>query len=197
MERVFSARPIMPGGDVTVVGFVGGGGKWFLETRRSGSSDFWESRWQLGDRDRKDKKIWRVSYVRLLSKRPSTQAQAEGLETLRVELKECLERVAQFSRSQNLEWFTKAFESAIAKLESPAPLADVYHTDIAPPGFLSLVASQLLGSAQAAWVFGGMGSWNDQSFAGQAQARYEPLSEELYQLLNRVIVLAANSSTSD
>ena len=181
--------------DRMLVGFVGGGGKWSIETRRSSSSDFWKSRWQLGNRDRKDKRIWRVSYVRFLSRRPSTQAQPEDLEQLRSELEQCLERITQFSRSQNLEWFTRAFESGIVKLESPDPLADIYHADIAPPGFLSLVASQLLGSAQAAWVFGGMGSWNDQGFEGQTQARYEQLSEELYQLLNRVIVAAANSST--
>jgi len=181
--------------DRMLVGFVGGGGKWFIETRRSGSSDFWKSRWRLGNRDRKDKKIWRVSYVRFLSGRASTQAQLEDLEPLRSELKQCLERIAQFSRSQNLEAFTRAFESGIAKLESSDPLADVYHTDIAPPGFLSLVANRLLGSAQAAWVFGGMGSWNDQGFEGQVQARYEELSEQLYRLLNRVVVAAANSST--
>lgn len=181
--------------DRKLVGFIGGGGKWLIETRGLSYSDFWKPRWQLGNRDRKDKKIWRVSYVRVLSRMPLTQARPDDLEQLRLELKQCLERIAQFSRSQNLEWFTKAFESAFARLESQDPLADVYHTDIAPSGFLSLAANQLLGSAQAAWVFGGMGSWNDLGFEGPAQARYEQLSEELYQLLNRVIVAAANSST--
>jgi hypothetical protein len=38
-----------------------------------------------------------------------------------------------------------------------------------------------------------MGSWNDQGFAGQD--RYEHLSENLYKLLNRVIVAAANSGS--
>jgi hypothetical protein len=53
--------------------------------------------------------------------------------------------------------------------------------------------SVLISPAQAAWVFGGMGSWNDQGFDGQTQDRYERLSENLYKLLNRVIVTAANS----
>lgn len=183
--------------DRMLVGFIGGGGKWLIESRRPSSSDFWEARWQLGDRDRKDKKTWRVSYLRVLAKKHSTQAPPEDLESLQLELKQCLEEIAQFSRSQNLDWFTKAFESGISRLESSDPLAETYHPDIAPPGFLSVAANQLLGSAQAAWVFGGMGSWNDQSFEGQAQARYEQLSEKLYQLLNRVIVAASNSSSPD
>jgi hypothetical protein len=44
-------------------------------------------------------------------------------------------------------------------------------------------------------VFGGMGSWNDQGFDADTQLRYEALSEKLYQLLNRAIVVAANSSS--
>lgn len=183
--------------DRMLVGFVGGGGKWLIESRGPSSSNFWEARWQLGNRDGKDKRIWRVSYLRVLTRKHPTQAPSEDLERLRLELKQCLEEIAQFSRSQNLEWFTKAFESGISRLESPDPLAETYYPDITPPGFLSLAANQLLGSAQAAWVFGGMGSWNDQGFERQAQARYEQLSEKLYQLLNRVIVAASNSSSPD
>ena len=182
--------------DRMLVGFVGGGGKWLIESRGPDSSDFWEVRWQLGDRERKDKKIWRVSYLRVITKEHATQAPPEDLEKLRLELKQCLEEIAQFSSSQNLDWFTNAFESGIGRLESSDPLAETYHPDIVPPGFLSLAASQLLGSAQATWVFGGMGSWNDQGFEGQIQARYEQLSEKLYQLLNRAIVAASNSSTA-
>lgn len=183
--------------DRVLVGFIGGGGKWLIESRGPSSSDFWKARWQLGNRDRKDKKIWRVSYLRVLTKKHPTQAPPEDLEPLRLELRQCLEEIAQFSRSQNLEWFTKAFESGISRLESSDPLAETYHPDIAPPGFLSLAANQLLGAAQAAWVFGGMGSWNDQGFEGRAQARYEQLSEHLYRLLNKAIVAASNSSTPD
>ena len=39
------------------------------------------------------------------------------------------------------------------------------------------------------------GSWNDQNFGAGTQPRYEELSEKLYQLLNRAIVMAANSSS--
>lgn len=183
--------------DWMLVGLIGGGGKWLIQSREPSRSDFWEARWQLGNRDRTDKKIWRVSYIRALTKKHPTHAPFEDLDRLRLELKQCLEEIAQFSRSQNLEWFTKAFESGISRLESPDPLAETYHSDIAPFGFLSLAANQLLGAAQAAWVFGGMGSWNDQGFEGQTRALYEQLSAKLYRLLNKAIVAASNSSTPD
>jgi hypothetical protein len=108
-------------------------------------------------------------------------------------MKQDLQEIAEFSRSQNLDWFTKAFESGLYRLESPTPFENLYHKDIAPPEFLSLSATQLLGAVEAAWVFGGMGSWNDQGFEGQAQSVYEEVSEKLYRLFNRVIVAATNS----
>ena len=175
------------------VGFVGGGGKWLIETCGPEDSDFWQSRWLVGNKDSVDKKIWRVAYVRIATSKPSYRDDSKNLEQLKDEMRESLREIAQFSRSQNLDWFTKAFESGLSRLDSRTPFEGLYHKDIAPVGFLPLSAEQLLGSAEAAWVFGGMGSWNDQGFGGQTQERYEHLSENLYKLLNRVIVTAANS----
>lgn len=194
MSYGLSGQTISP--DRMLVGFVGGGGKWLIETDRPDRTDSWEPRWQLGNRESADKKIWRVVYARILNTKPSSAHQLEDLERLKIELKSALEDISQLSRSQNLDWFTKAFESGLARLESQMPLEGTYHSDLAPAGSLPLSADQLLGSAQAAWVFGGMGSWNDQGFDGPTQAHYEEVSERLYQLLNRVIVAATNSGVS-
>lgn len=183
--------------DRMLVGFVGGGGRWLLEARRTGAADFWQGRWVVGERERKDRKIWRVSYGRVFKDGRLTATEREDLGGLREKLKDCLERIAEFSRAQKLDNFTKCFEAGIAKLDSAAPLADVYHFDFAPSGFLPLPARQLLACATDAWVFGAMGSWNDQGFSGQEQVIYEQVSEELYRLMHRVIVAAANSSMRD
>jgi len=61
--------------DRMLVGFAGGGGRWLIEAQISGASDFWEPRWQLGDRSRKDQRIWRVTYARLAKNQPSIQPQ--------------------------------------------------------------------------------------------------------------------------
>src|SRR6266481_1252129 len=86
-----------------------------------------------------------------------------------------------------LDWFTAAFESGIARRQSNTPMEGLYHQDIAPPDFLCPSANQLLGSVDAAWVFGAMGSWHDQGFEGENQTRYEELSERLFRLLNKAI----------
>jgi hypothetical protein len=179
--------------DRMLVGLVGGGGKWLIEARAPEHSDFWESRWLVGNKNSADKRIWRVSYIRIATSTPSYRDYPENLERLKDEMRENLLAIAQFSRSQNLDWFTKAFESGLSRLDSRTPFEGLYHKDIVPVDFLPLAAEQLLGSAEPAWVFGGIGSWNDQGFEGQTQEHYEHLSENLCKLLNRVIVAATNS----
>jgi hypothetical protein len=179
--------------DRMLAAFVGGGGRWLMATTGPDRTDYWSSRWLVGNRERKDRKIWRVTYARVLSTKPKDPPSPEDLQQLKTEVRQALEEIRDFSRPHNLPGFTNAFASGLARLESPAPLEGLYHQDLAPEGFLSLPANQLLGAAEAAWVFGGMGSWNDLGFQGSEQSRYEVVSENLYQLLNRAIVAAANS----
>ena len=186
-----SSKNVAP--DRTLVGFVGGGGKSLIETYQRDRTYFWEPQWRVGDRERKDRRIWRVAYLRISSSDQLGRGQAQDLAQLKSELRNILIEIAQFSRSQNLGNFTTAFESALARLDSREPFESLYHNDLAPAGFLSLEACQLLASVEAAWVFGGMGSWNDVYFEEKERARYDDLSERLYRLLNQAVVAAANS----
>ncbi len=56
------------------------------------------------------------------------------------------------------------------------------------------MASYLLDTCQSAWVFGGMGSWNDMGFEGADQGEYDRVSEQLFAVLNETIQIAANAS---
>ena len=179
--------------DRALVGFVGGGGKWRIQTCHRDGTDAWDPHWHVGDKDRADKKIWRVSYARVSQSNETGWNQGEDLAHLKNELRQVLLDIAQLSREQQLDSFTGCFESAITRLDSETPLNGLFHDDLAPANFLALDAYQLLGSAEAAWVFGGMGSWNDVYFQKMQKARYDDLSERLYRLLNRAIVAAANS----
>ncbi len=182
--------------DRMLVGFVGGGGRWLIEAQGSGWSDFWESAWQVGDRTRTDKKIWNVRYFRIARRQPHAQTQdLEDLERLSKEFDRQLTEIEEFARSQRLDNFAKLFRSARTRLSSDPPYPDQYHSDLLRTELLPRTACQLLAACEDAWVFGGMGSWNDQAFDPIVQPRYEALSEGLYQLLNRVIVAAANSSS--
>jgi hypothetical protein len=179
--------------DRMLVGLVGGGGRWLMEASKPDGSDHWEGRWEIGDRNRADRKIWRVSYGRVAGNQPSSSYKTTDLEKLKAKLGHKLAEIAEFARGHDLGEFASAFESGRSLLTSQEPTKGVYHTDIAPHQFLSRSALQLLGAAQAAWVFGGMGSWNDLGFDGKDRSRYEQVSEDLYQLLNEAMVAAANS----
>jgi len=182
--------------DRVLAGFVGGGGRWLLEAQASGGSDFWEARWQVGDRTRNDRRIWRVTYARFAANQPSIQPEGlEDLERLLQEFEQHLIAIEEFARAQKLDNFGNLFQSARSRLHSEPPYADQYHSDLTRPEFLPVAACKLLAACQDAWVFGGMGSWNDQAFDAATQPRYEALSEKLYQLLNRAVVVAANSSS--
>jgi hypothetical protein len=180
--------------DRMLVGFVGGGGRWLIEAMKPEGSDFWEGRWEVGDREREDRKIWRVDYGRVAKNQPATDPPAMDAEALKSRFAATLEAIGNFARKQKMEGFAKAFEAGLAQLNSGNPGKGVYHDDLAPDRALPLYAAQLLEAAQASWVFGGMGSWNDVIFDGEDQVLYERLSEDLYQLLNAAIVTAANAS---
>jgi hypothetical protein len=180
--------------DRRLVGFVGGGGRWLIETITPSGSDFWEARWQVGDQNRADNKIWRVTYGRIASSRPTLERKAVDINELKTRMVDNLAAIAEFARARNLGGFARAFDAGIAQLNAQELCNSAYHADLAPELALPLEASQLLCAAQAAWVFGGMGSWNDLWFGADDQSIYERLSEELYQLLNAAIVTAANTS---
>ncbi|HEX5000423.1 MAG TPA: hypothetical protein VFY29_19525 [Terriglobia bacterium] len=116
------------------------------------------------------------------------------MDALKGSLRDNLRLIGDFARRHNLDGFAAAFDSGLARLTADDPFEGIYHRDLAPDGALPLAARQLLGAAQAAWVFGGMGSWNDVSFEAVDQAHYERLSEDLFQLLNTAIVVGANAS---
>ena len=172
------------------VGFVGGGGRWVIEAMKPAGSDYWEGRWDTGDQERADQKIWRVTYGRIARDQPAAAGPDLDPTALRNRLAENLKAIGEFARKHELDNFARAFDGGLAALNSNGR----YHGDLAPDNSLPLPAVQLLGAVQAAWVFGGMGSWNDMGFDGEDQVVYDRLSEELFQLLNAATVAAANSS---
>lgn len=181
--------------DRMLVGFIGGGGRWLLETTGTNGSDYWEGRWELGDRDRADKKIWQVTYGRIATNHVSSPQTSIDLESMRQRLAKNLTDICAFARRRNLEGFANAFASGLANLGSSTPGIALYHSDLLTPE-MSLAAAQLISAAESSWVFGGMGSWNDLGFEGEDQTTYEDLSEDLYNLVNESLCSAANSTAS-
>ena len=177
------------------VGFVGGGGRWLIETQQARASDLWQSRWQVENKDDPDKKIWDVAYYRIDQGRPHIPLQTKSLTALRQDLMTVLSGIEAFAARQKLEYFAGAFRKATGLLSSDHPLAETYHSDLAPTAAIPLEAKQLLGAVQAAWVFGGMGSWNDLGFDGDDQQEYDALSGKLFLLINQTLCSAINTTS--
>lgn len=178
--------------DRMLAGFVGGGGDRFLETIMPGGSDLWAARWEVGDKNAKDRRIWRVAYGCVA--KADTQASSIDLHKRAAELRGALSNCRLFAEGNDLDNFARCFRNAIETIESKGEKRYGFHKDLAVESTVSLLAEILLDACQSAWVFGGMGSWNDLYFEGESMKKYNELSERLYQAVNNAIVDAANES---
>ena len=121
---------------------------------------------------------------------------AGDLETTHAALEAVLQQIAAFADAHGLAGFAGCFRRGLAALESALPLegaaphAHPSTTWLALP----LAARQLRAASNAAWVFGGMGSWNDMGFDGDTQTEYERLTGELWRAPNHAVLLVAESS---
>ena len=179
------------------VAFANGGGRWMIEAPERSGRSFWEPRWEVGDQNHAQKRIWRVNYVRIASGWNSALPGVRRVPELVDALQSNLREIASFARGHELAEFAEAFERARIALRSDDPFRDAYHKDLVPSGLLEIDATRLLGAAQVAWVFGGMGSWNDLGFEAKDQKEYVRLSDELFDLLNESCVAAIHSVAGD
>jgi hypothetical protein len=109
-------------------------------------------------------------------------------------LDQSLSEIERFARSYRLDNFAALFERSRALLSAPQSGNAVYHNDLTLSGQLSPAAERLLEASQVAWVFGGMGSWNDLGQQETDDEAYQRLSDSLYGLLNRTYVAVASST---
>ena len=183
--------------DRMLAGMVGGGGRWLLATVAAGRGDVWEAGWKVGDQKAADRRIWQVTYARIAQDVPIPPPTTRPVISLQAALLEQLRMTRAFSDQHNAANFSACFQRAIDCLATARPILPAGFPDLAPAGLLASDAARLLAACQAAWVFGGMGSWNDQSFEPPEQARYDALSEGLYSLLNEGISASVNSAAAE
>ncbi len=176
-------------------GFIGGGGRWLLCVQRNGLSDCWQAHWQVGNRSSPERRIWRVLYA-MIGERPAQNSALGTPFQISQLLIADLAEIETFARNNGLDDFASRFARARECLSSTDPLSYAYHRDLAPEGMLPLAAQQLLASCQVAWVFGGMGSWNDLSFGADDNALYKQLSQRLFDHLIKAVCVAANRSAA-
>ncbi len=175
-------------------GFVGGGGTWCMKvTDQSGQTTVWLSKWEVWNQDAPERRIWQVSYGRVQALQPRSEPFID-LGGAVARLRSALQDIYTFSEKHDCGSFTISFAQAIKALDSRGSTLYGHHQDLAPEGSLPALARCLLDACQKAWVFGGMGSWNDLGFDGSDRAEYDLVSDRLFTALNEAIYTGTNSS---
>jgi len=179
--------------DREMVGFAGGGGRRLIAAIKEDAADLWEARWAVGDRKDPAQKIWTVTYGRVATGFDVAGESQRSVSEIRDELAASLADITQFAEAQQLENFAASFRLATGRLASVTPLEGGWFAKLDDKDGLDLAARQLLGAAEAAWVFGAMGSWNDLVFKGETGETYNELSNRLFALVNEATVAATNA----
>jgi len=109
-------------------------------------------------------------------------------------LKGALNDAKIFSERARFDSWANLFAEATDLLSHSMPVIP-YHPDLLPPHCQKLSSRQLMASACKAWVFGGMGSWNDLCFEDTSlQKDYNSVTVGLYQAVMGAIGAATNST---
>jgi hypothetical protein len=157
----------------------------FSDRRR----ELWTGHWDVSEPNHPGQRIWRVRFSGV-----GTSARVqEGPEVLSAarRLEAALEAsVSLVAGRRHFDYWENTFRHAKECLSSPAPVIP-FHPDLLPSAGYSLDARRLLAAAASAWVFGGMGSWNDVNLVDDAD--YKSITKELFEAVMQAVVAATNA----
>jgi hypothetical protein len=171
-----------------LVGFVGGGARWLIEAVGKDRSELWEGFHRFGDRAAA--KPWLCTHV-LQGEVAVADVTPEAFEPAVAELRAALVDIEAFARAQKLDNFADCFARGSALLASGEPDEMEWLQRVMKHAGFSRRQASVMQAINHAWVFGGMGSWNDLGLGGEP---YDGLSERLYVALNNAIAGLANST---
>ncbi|MBL8547337.1 MAG: hypothetical protein JNL81_12800 [Hyphomonadaceae bacterium] len=175
-----------------LVGLVGGGPRWLIETVYSDYSELWEGFDRIGDKDDPEKKIWLSAYV-LIGEAASAETFDTGVRAAAVDLRDGLLMAEAVAREIEGKPFAEMLAGARETLDGkvsaqPYPLEFLQYATMKPE------AERLLKAAGRGWVFGAMGSWNDLGVEPALKPRYDAASKALFSALQRAVIVVANST---
>ncbi|CAL8975672.1 hypothetical protein PROP_01744 [Propionicimonas sp. T2.31MG-18] len=150
----------------------------------------WFADWQTSDLQAVDSRIWNVttSCVRAEGAIPRSPDVAQASETLDARLAS----IGEFAARQGFDDWLPWFQRASSLLDDPAPVPR-YHADMIPVG-RPVEQRQLAAAAIEAWVFGGMGSWNDVWLPDEHErAEYDKHTAGLYSAVVDALLAVANA----
>lgn len=176
--------------DRIAISFAGETGNLLIEVMlKNGMSEFWMSRWTVLE----VASSWQITFYRVKTA-ATMQYQFPSLQDVHTRLQHALLEILNFSKQQNCKGFTARFANALQALNEPCTEIEHY-PDLFIAGTLPEAAVRILNAVKKAWVFGGMGSWNDLGFlSGMIQQEYTRVSDNLFRVVTEAIAVAASSS---
>ncbi len=171
------------------VGLVDGGPVWLLETVGSPTPRLWFDDWRFSDGSATEDKPWSLIYHGAPPTGPLPAVETD-LGKVEQDLAAALDAIWAFARRIDSH-FATYFAEALAMLERRTSPDPDFLLTLGPTGLLSPQAERILGACRRAWVFGGMGAWNDGAYEGVEGDR---LTEALFDRLQTALAAAASST---
>ena len=171
-------------------GFSGGLDVGIVARPADGERELWTGRWTVSAREHPEQRIWSA----ILRGAPTSATVSEGpaLDAAGQRLAAVLDEAVRFVAGRpHFEDWERTFRGARDRLAASMPEVP-HHPDLLPAGARAEGPLRLLASSSAAWVFGGMGSWNDLSFDGEEE-RYRAVTAELLEAVLDAVLAATNA----
>jgi len=178
-------------GERLSVAFVGGGPRWIIEAARDGGSELWEA---ADAYEAPGGRTWATAYVRTASDWRNPLPRLNAPRNFIASFDVVLEEIARFAEAEDEANFARCFRNAQEALRGEESFRRTFFAELENYTALSDDAKRILTALPPAWVFGGMGSWNDKGFEGDKHTRYETLTGALYAKVLEGVVVAANST---
>lgn len=149
---------------------------WIVEAELGTHTEGWQAGGKAAPKpERVGSRLWRVTYEQVesqagpLTRHATIDEATEGL-------RHAVRNAFAFCRRIGSDW-SEWFERALQQLENREP--DIaFHPDMLPDRGIPPPTRQLVAAASHAWVFGGMGSWNDLWLADNTLARSTGVSRK-------------------
>jgi len=156
-----------------------------------GGFELWYPQWKTGGQPQKP---WFVEY-RGLKFDYSHAAEQMDLFDVKSRLRTAIVLAEQFTKKsdEDLSLWKEHFSKALVLIDSENATVP-YHPDLLPAAGFSNKTRQILAAASQAYVFGGMGSWNELGFNDPSlHKEYEEVTKILYQAVKMSTLMASNS----
>lgn len=168
-----------------------GGGDWHLQVDYPDKSEAWAAAWEFVNGSENGREsYWNVTYAGVLIE-GMPAVEKHDLGEMEARLRQALVEVERFARGNGEENWADVFKRALNNLDGSERAQP---GEMLPEEGYSREARMIVSAAAGAWVFGGMGSWNDIYFPDeQVRADYGRSSARLYDAVVASMVAATNS----